>query len=169
MARPQRRPHERGTRLFETVVAGCTDSRGADQAFRRALELTRAAGGTLHIVCALGDSHDGPPPHLPSEFRHTAAGAGRTEWHMYQLRFRAESAQVRVETHAVLAPPADAITKIVADEGADLVVVGTGEVVSAIADQAALLGWETEATDSAERLGDLFDWAGATAALIVPI
>jgi xanthine dehydrogenase accessory factor len=48
-----------------------------------------------------------------------------------------------------------------------LVVVGTGEVVSAVAAQAALLGWETEATDGVERLGDLLDWAGATAALIV--
>ena len=126
VARSQRRPHERGPRMFETVVVGCVDSRGADQAFRRALELAWAAGGTLHIVCALGDGHDGPPPQLPSEFRYTAAGAGRTEWHMYQLRFRAESARVRVETHAVLAPPAKAITKIAADEGADLVVVGTG-------------------------------------------
>jgi len=112
--------------MFETVVVGGTDSDGAELAFRRALELTRAAGGTLHIVSALGDEHDGPPPDLPDEFRHTAVGAGRTEWHLYQLRVRAESAQVRVETHAVLARPADAITKVVADQDADLVVVGTG-------------------------------------------
>jgi nucleotide-binding universal stress UspA family protein len=112
--------------VFETVVVGSTDSGGADKAFRRALELTRAAGGTLHIVCALGDEHDGPPPDMPDEFRYTCAGAGRTEWHMYQLRCRAESKQVRVETHAMLARPADAIAKVVAEEGADLVVVGTG-------------------------------------------
>jgi xanthine dehydrogenase accessory factor len=48
-----------------------------------------------------------------------------------------------------------------------LVVVGTGEVVSAIAAQAALLGWETDATNKVEGLGNLLDWAGATAALIV--
>jgi xanthine dehydrogenase accessory factor len=48
-----------------------------------------------------------------------------------------------------------------------LVVVGTGEVVSAIAAQAGLLGWETRATDEVDEVGELLDWAGATAALIV--
>jgi xanthine dehydrogenase accessory factor len=48
-----------------------------------------------------------------------------------------------------------------------LVVVGTGEVVSAISAQAHLLGWETSATDDVDEVGDLLDWAGATAALIV--
>jgi xanthine dehydrogenase accessory factor len=48
-----------------------------------------------------------------------------------------------------------------------LVVVGAGEVVSAIAAQADLLGWETRATDEVDEVGDLLDWAGATAALIV--
>jgi xanthine dehydrogenase accessory factor len=48
-----------------------------------------------------------------------------------------------------------------------LVVVGTGEVVSAIAAQADLLGWETRATDGVDQIGELLDWAGTTAALIV--
>jgi xanthine dehydrogenase accessory factor len=48
-----------------------------------------------------------------------------------------------------------------------LVVVGAGEVVSAIAAQADLLGWETRATDEVDEVGALLDWAGATAALIV--
>ena len=113
--------------MFETVVVGSTDSDGAERAFRRALELTGAAGGTLHIVCALGDDHDGPAPDLPEEFRYTSAGVGHAEWHMHQLRARAETAHVPVRTHAVLAPAAEAITKVVAEEGADLVVVGTGQ------------------------------------------
>jgi xanthine dehydrogenase accessory factor len=48
-----------------------------------------------------------------------------------------------------------------------LVVVGAGEVASAIAAQATLLGWETEATNRVDQVGDLLDWAGASAALIV--
>ncbi len=48
-----------------------------------------------------------------------------------------------------------------------LVIVGTGEVVSAIAAQADLLGWDTRAIDDVDQVGDLLDWAGATAALIV--
>jgi xanthine dehydrogenase accessory factor len=48
-----------------------------------------------------------------------------------------------------------------------LVVVGSGDLVSAITAQADLLGWETHATDSPAALDGLLDWAGATAALIV--
>lgn len=47
-----------------------------------------------------------------------------------------------------------------------LVVVGSGEVVTAIEAQAGLLGWDSRATDSTEVDG-LLDWAGATGALIV--
>lgn len=49
-----------------------------------------------------------------------------------------------------------------------VVVVGTGDLVAALAAQGALLGWDTRAVDSSERqLGDALDWAGATAALVV--
>ena len=112
--------------MFETVVVASTDPLTGEQAFRRALTLTRAAGGTLHIVCALEEDDDGPPPNLPEEFRFTAAGANRAEWRMAQLRARAESARVRVETHAVLAHAADAIARVASDEHADLVVLETG-------------------------------------------
>ena len=48
-----------------------------------------------------------------------------------------------------------------------LVVVGSGEMVAAIDAQAGLLGWETQATETPDALDGLFDWAGATGALIV--
>jgi xanthine dehydrogenase accessory factor len=48
-----------------------------------------------------------------------------------------------------------------------LVVVGTGDMVSAVAAQGALLGWDTKATDTAADVEGLLDWAGATAALVV--
>jgi xanthine dehydrogenase accessory factor len=50
-----------------------------------------------------------------------------------------------------------------------LVIVGSGDLVSALAAQGALLGWDYRATDGAAgaSLDELFDWAGATAALIV--
>ncbi|MBV9660962.1 MAG: XdhC family protein [Acidimicrobiales bacterium] len=50
-----------------------------------------------------------------------------------------------------------------------LVVIGSGEVVTAIEAQAGLLGWESRAADTAEpgEVEELLDWAGATAALIV--
>ena len=48
-----------------------------------------------------------------------------------------------------------------------LVVVGSGGMVDAIAAQAALLEWESSAAETVADLDALFEWAGATAALIV--
>ncbi len=48
-----------------------------------------------------------------------------------------------------------------------LVIVGSGEVVTATQTQAGLLGWEARFTEEVDELGDLLEWAGATAALIV--
>jgi xanthine dehydrogenase accessory factor len=48
-----------------------------------------------------------------------------------------------------------------------LVVVGGGDLVVAITAQAALLGWETRASEALEALGGLLDWGGASSALIV--
>jgi xanthine dehydrogenase accessory factor len=48
-----------------------------------------------------------------------------------------------------------------------LVVVGSGELVTALDAQGALLGWECRSTSQGDGLGDLLDWAGSTAAVIV--
>jgi xanthine dehydrogenase accessory factor len=50
-----------------------------------------------------------------------------------------------------------------------LVVVGGGDMVAALDAQGALLGWDCRATATPTpvELDELFDWAGATAALIV--
>jgi xanthine dehydrogenase accessory factor len=48
-----------------------------------------------------------------------------------------------------------------------LVVVGSGDLVAAIAAQGALLGWDSRAAEDAGEVDALLDWAGATAALIV--
>jgi xanthine dehydrogenase accessory factor len=48
-----------------------------------------------------------------------------------------------------------------------LVVVGSGDLVGAIAAQGALLGWDCRATEDGRDLDEFLDWAGATSALIV--
>ena len=48
-----------------------------------------------------------------------------------------------------------------------LVVVGSGDLVASIRAQGSLLGWDCQATDDPGQLDELFEWAGATAALIV--
>ena len=63
--------------VFDSVVVGAADSEGAERAFRRALALTQATGGTLHIVAAIDSKKDTKTvPWLPEEFRYTAFGAG---------------------------------------------------------------------------------------------
>lgn len=48
-----------------------------------------------------------------------------------------------------------------------MVVVGSGELVTAIDRQGRLLGWESRATEEVPALPDLLDWAGASSALVV--
>ncbi|MCU4186099.1 XdhC family protein [Acidiferrimicrobium sp. IK] len=48
-----------------------------------------------------------------------------------------------------------------------VVVVGNGDLVPALAAQAALLGWDTRAVENPEGLDAALDWAGTTAALVV--
>ena len=113
--------------VFDSVVVGATDSEGAERAFRRALDLTRATGGTLHIVTAIDAKTDSKAvPWLPDEFRYTAFGAGAADWLLMRLRKEAADADVDVATHPVLDEPAGAITRVAANERADLVVVGSG-------------------------------------------
>jgi nucleotide-binding universal stress UspA family protein len=113
--------------MFETVVVGAADSEGAAKAFRRALDVARASGGTLHVVAAInGKGEAETAPWLPEEFRYTDAGAGATDWLLTTLAKEAEGAHVKVTTHPVLDDPAAAITRVAAAEGADLVVVGSG-------------------------------------------
>jgi nucleotide-binding universal stress UspA family protein len=111
--------------VFERVVVGAADSAGARRAFDRALELTSATGGTLHVVTAIPRKvHQ--PPYVPEEFRYTDAGADGPDWLLGQLRVRATEAHVDVASHPVRADPAEAIALIAAEQHADLVVVGTG-------------------------------------------
>lgn len=48
-----------------------------------------------------------------------------------------------------------------------LVVVGSGEMATALHAQAGLLGWETRSTDSPAQVAEMLEWAGASGALIV--
>lgn len=105
-------------------MVGATDSDGARRAFDRALELTSATGGSLHVVTAIARKGE-PAPYMPEEFRYTDAGADGADWFLGQLRKRATEAHVEVAAHPVRDDPAEAIARIAHEERADLVVVGT--------------------------------------------
>jgi nucleotide-binding universal stress UspA family protein len=90
--------------MFENVVVGAADSEGGARAVRRAVEVAQTSGGTVHIVTAFRRE---PVEELLARFRLLASGA-----------------PVRVRTHPVRSDPVEAITRVAAEEEADLVVVG---------------------------------------------
>jgi xanthine dehydrogenase accessory factor len=94
-----------------------------------------------------------------------------------ELAGRPPTAEVRNEAMALLTSGRSSQRRVEDGDGVvlidawvpapRLVVVGTGDVVEALAAQAGLLGWESRATSRVDELTGLLDWAGATAALIV--
>src|ERR1700722_9344883 len=105
--------------MFDNVVVGATDSAGGVRALRRAIAVVRASGGTLHIVTALG-RRPLRLPEAPAELRCGTAGTL-----LVKLREMAMSESVRVQTHPARSDPAEAITRVAAEENADLIVVGS--------------------------------------------
>jgi nucleotide-binding universal stress UspA family protein len=91
--------------VFETVVVGATASGAGARAVCRAAELAGASGGTVHIVTAFGEE---PVDALLAEFRMLASERA-----------------LRVQTHPVHSDPVEAITRVAAEEGADLIVMGS--------------------------------------------
>lgn len=93
--------------MFDNVVVGVSASGSGSgaRAVRCAAALAGASGGTVHIVTAFGgEPEEGQLAHLSALACATA---------------------VRVRTHPVRSDPVDAIIRVAAEEGADLVVVGT--------------------------------------------
>ncbi len=109
--------------MFENVVVGVTESGMSDLAVERAMEVAKATGGMLHLVAAFGARRP-PPPVMPEEFRYTIGSMDPVDLMLAKTEARARSAAVRVTKHAVLADPVEALTRIAADEHADLIVVG---------------------------------------------
>jgi nucleotide-binding universal stress UspA family protein len=110
--------------MFENVVVGATDSRGSARAMRRAVEVARVSGGTLHVVTAYRHKRGRRPPvslgtgNLPSWS--DSAGA-----YLDEFRMMAARESLRVEMHPVASDPVEAITRVAAEEDADLIVVGS--------------------------------------------
>jgi nucleotide-binding universal stress UspA family protein len=91
--------------MFDNVVVGAADSEAGARAVRRGAELAGASGGIVHIVTA---------------FRGKSVDALLAE-----LRLLASETPVRVQTHPVQSDPVEAIIRVAAEQGADLIVVGS--------------------------------------------
>jgi nucleotide-binding universal stress UspA family protein len=91
--------------MFDNVVVGASRSGGGARAVRRGAALAGASGGTVHIVTAFGEE---PVDALLAEYRALAA-----------------ESPVRIRTHPVRSDPVEAITRVAAEEQADLIVLGS--------------------------------------------
>jgi nucleotide-binding universal stress UspA family protein len=112
--------------MFDHVVVGVSDSDAATRAFEQAMVVTRATGGTLHLVSAFG-ARRAAPPDMPEEFRYSIGSVDPIDWRLSQLAGAARAAAIPVTTHSVLADPVEALTRVAAQEQADLIVVGADQ------------------------------------------
>jgi nucleotide-binding universal stress UspA family protein len=112
-----------GLKLFENVVVGAVDSEAAAHAVQQAIEVTKASGGTLHIVTAFKANRP-HPPEMPEEFRYSSPSFDPVDLLLNKLKATANQVSVRVTTNPVLSDPVDAIIRVAEQENADLIVVG---------------------------------------------
>lgn len=110
--------------------------------------LTRVDGEGALVVDRHGNVHGWSPAGWPVDEAIGLLEAGRTESR------RVETGHGDVLVESWVPDPR-------------VVVVGTGELIGAIASQADLLGWDTRSTNAVSEVGGLLEWGGATAALVV--
>ena len=113
--------------MFETVVVGADGSPTAADAVKKAIDLAKLHGGSLHIVSA----------YKPKQY--SAAGAGEfaksldsgdvAESVLADLASSARIAGVPTEVHAESGDPARAICDVAERVNADVIVVGNKGMV----------------------------------------
>jgi nucleotide-binding universal stress UspA family protein len=111
--------------MFTTVVVGTDWSETAEVAFVKALQLTRAEGGRLHVVTA------SPQPAPPAAGRTAGASGGRSLGPDFQADVVLERTldrhganDIDVRQHTASGDPSEAILRVAQEVGADLIVVG---------------------------------------------
>jgi nucleotide-binding universal stress UspA family protein len=109
--------------MFQNVVVGADASPTAGEAFRHALEIVKASGGSLHIVFAYKRSVVGTGS-VPDEFIDGVDSSSRASALLEDLTSRARAVGVKATAHALNEDPADAIVAVAQQEHADLIVVG---------------------------------------------
>jgi len=111
---------------FDSVLVPVDFSPHAEQALAVGIELAKAHGGALHLLHAYELPASITMAYavaIPQSVWESVQEAGRKR--LLDLAERAKAAGVRVETHLVTAPAADAIAEAATAHGADLIVIGT--------------------------------------------
>jgi nucleotide-binding universal stress UspA family protein len=118
--------------MFANIVVGTDGSESASTAVAVAVELARQHGATLHVVNAYKVASSVAGALEMSAV--AVVGAVDLEVHPAALREASQATleratshltDVNVRTHSIVGPPADVMTGLAADIGADLIVVGS--------------------------------------------
>ena len=114
--------------MFRSIVVGTDGSETAGEAVRAAIELAKAVGASVDVVCAYEPV---PQQRLREEARQAPTDL---QWMvnpredvdatLKDARGAIEEAGVNVETYAREGDPADAILDVAEEQSADLIVVG---------------------------------------------
>jgi nucleotide-binding universal stress UspA family protein len=114
------------TPIRREIVVGTDGSATATVAVRRAGEIARAEGATLHIVTAF-ESFNSSEKHdfqsVPAELAWQVTPGGMADAVLARAVVAAGD-DVRTEQHAVMGDPTETLLKVADEVGADLLVVG---------------------------------------------
>jgi nucleotide-binding universal stress UspA family protein len=115
--------------VYETIVVGTDGSDTATTALRRAAELARLCGGTLHIVSAFRpvsvNKLQAQRRGLPEEFRWALSADAELQATLHAARRVATEAGVKAETVGQVGDPVDVILATAEELRADLIVIGS--------------------------------------------
>jgi nucleotide-binding universal stress UspA family protein len=106
--------------VFTQIVVGADSSDTAREAVRKATELAKATGAQLHILTALNIETGPSRAHGGGYVEHD----GPAKPLLDDLRSYADELGVECTLHHESGEPAEALIRVAADLGADLVVVG---------------------------------------------
>jgi nucleotide-binding universal stress UspA family protein len=111
---------------YSTVVVGTDGSETSYRAVERAAELARDADATLVIACAyFPPKRDTAVEDVLKDEAYQVVGSAPAEDSLRTARARAVTAGAKkIETKAIEGKPATTLQHVVADTGADLLVVG---------------------------------------------
>ena len=112
----------------KNIVVGTDGSATAAEAVRRAVELAAAQGAALHVVTAyrprMGREAALGEEAMPEQWRWRTSPGEVAERTAREAAETAAAAGLDVECHAQPGDPADVLVDVVAEVGADLLVIG---------------------------------------------
>ena len=113
--------------MFRSIVVGTDGSDTAEIALRRAIELAKLTGATLHVVSAYepAPARVGGKAPVPEAAEWSVGSDFKVDAVLERARATARGGSVEIEVHAPKGDAADALVRTAKDQNADLIVMGS--------------------------------------------